>query len=56
MVLAGLTVYLITKALTANISINAILACFIGGYGIVYLILLLILHKTADNSFNDIVV
>ena len=56
MVLAGLTVYLITKALTANISINAILACFIGGYGIVYLILLLILHKTADKSFNDIVV
>ena len=56
MVLIGITGYLLYKAIVMNLSSHMILLLFTGGYTIIYLILLLILHKIADKCFENIAI
>ena len=56
MVLIGITGYLLYKAIVMNLSNHMILLLFTGGYTIIYLILLLILHKIVDKCFENIAV
>ena len=54
MVMIGITLFLLFKALTSNISNNIIMFVFITVYTIIYAVLLLLLHKTCDKSFDNI--
>lgn len=54
MLIIGLTVYLLYKAVISNISTNIIMVMFLAGYSILYLILIMILHKTCEKRFYDI--
>ena len=56
MALIGITGYLLYKALVMNLSNHMILLLFTGGYTIIYLILLWILHKIADKCFENIAI
>lgn len=52
----GITIFLLFKALQANISNNIIMLVFIIAFTIIYYGLLLFLHKTCDKSFDNITV
>lgn len=54
--LLGITVFLLFKALIANISNTFIILSFIFAYTIIYGGLSILLHKTCDKSFNNIIV
>ena len=54
MVIIGLTLFLIFKALEANISNLAIMLIFLAAYGLIYLVMEIYLHKTAEKSFDNI--
>ena len=54
MAIIGITLFLLFKAITSNMSNNNILFVFITIYTIIYASLLLLLHKTCDKSFDNI--
>ena len=54
MVLIGITLFLLFKAVQAGLSNIAIMLIFIGTYAIVYAALDVFLHKTGDKSFENI--
>ena len=54
MLIIGITIFLLFKALEANISNNIIMLIFIIVYTIIYLGLDFLLHKTCDKSFDNI--
>lgn len=56
MVMIGITIFLLYKALEAGISNIAIMLIFIGIYAVIYLGLEVFLHKTGDKSFENIIV
>ena len=54
MAMIGITLFVLFKALDANISNNMIMIGFIVVYTIIYSGLVLLLHKTCDKSFERI--
>lgn len=54
--LIGITLFLLFKAISANIPNNIILLIFISVYAIIYLGLQIFLHKTCEKSFDNITV
>jgi len=56
MVMIGITIFLLYKALEAGISNIATMMIFIGVYAVIYLGLEVFLHKTGDKSFENIII
>ena len=56
MIIIGITAFLLYKGLIANIPNNIINIIFITAYAIIYLGLIVLLHKTVDKNFDNIVV
>ena len=56
MTIIGITIFLLFKALNANIPNNIIMIIFIIVYAIIYSGLTIFLHKTCDKSFDNIAV
>ena len=54
MVIIGITVFLLFKALEANIPNNIIILIFISVYAVIYSALVVLLHKICDKSFDNI--
>ncbi|MBR3133209.1 MAG: hypothetical protein IKG42_03980 [Clostridia bacterium] len=54
MAIIGITIVLLYNALKANISNNTIMLAFLNIYTIIYLVLVLFLHKTCEKSFDNI--
>ena len=54
--LFAITISLLFCALSLNIPYNIIITAFIAFYGIIYLGLSVLLHKTCEKSFNNIVI
>ena len=56
MVMIGITIFLLYKALEAGISNIATMLIFIGFYAVIDLGLEVFLHKTGDKSFENIII
>ena len=56
MILLGLSIFLIYKVIEANLNNHLILLGFISIYTIIYILLNIYLHKTCNESFNNIMV
>ena len=54
MAIIGITVFLLFKAVTSNISNNIIMLIFVIAFGIIYLLLDIFLHKICNRSFENI--
>ena len=54
MAIIGLTIFLLYKAVIAELSIKLIMLLFTIAYAVIYLLLELILHKTCEKSFDNI--
>ena len=54
MALLGVTVFLLFKALEANIDNHLIMILFISAFTIIYAGVSILLHKTCEKSFNNI--
>ena len=52
--LLALTGFLLFKALEANIAYNIIILMFLAAFSVIYTVLLIVLNKTCDKSFEDI--
>ena len=52
--LLALTGFLLFKALEANIAYNIIILMFLVAFSVIYTVLLIVLNKTCDKSFEDI--
>ena len=56
MVMIGINIFLLYKALEASISNIVTMLIFIGFYAVIYLGLEVFLHKTGDKSFENIII
>lgn len=54
MTIIGITVFLLYKALSTNLSNNMILAIFVAVYAVIYAGLVILLHKTCEKCFDNI--
>ena len=54
MAIIGITVFLLFKAVTSNISNIIIMLIFVIAFGIIYLLLDIVLHKICNKSFENI--
>ena len=54
MTIIGITLFLLFKALEANIPNNVVILIFISAYAVIYFGLEILLHKTCEKSFDNI--